>query len=529
MKITVVEPSWYYPTPVDASGLMKHVERCGRTCYKSEDRITADSAYKFIRTICKRNHVSVLEHASITVGIIGSRTMSHQLVRHRLAAYCLAGETEVVAFSGKRRSPKRWTMKQLYDWSLDPKRKGRLKLIRLRSCDEHGRLVPGKIKSVIASGSQQVFKITTQFGRTIEATAKHRFLTPQGWKQLGDLQVGDKLLSNGKVAYQNKEWIQKMYIDQNLPRKEIAALAGVSDACLGQWIAKFGLQKPCSQRPNKQPGHGVKGMFSPEAKQKLSAMHMGALNPGWKGNAASAQAGRLRAQREFTLPELCETCGSTDRIVRHHCDGDTHNNSRSNILFLCENCHHQWHTGQAVLSVFKDEIMSIEPAGIKETFDIEMEGPNHNFVANGVVVHNSQESMRYCNYGKLGLQVICPPSTGLGAGTYEKDNRGWFDKPGGSEWTCKQLHWADAVVSAYQAYLVQLEDTKPEDARFLLPNATKTEVMTTYNLRAWQHVLRTRCDPHAQWEIRGIMRSILTDFAQMMPAVFADLDNELPE
>ena len=42
--------------------LFQKVERCGRVCYKSEDKITDDSAYKFVKNICSNNHGSVLEH-----------------------------------------------------------------------------------------------------------------------------------------------------------------------------------------------------------------------------------------------------------------------------------------------------------------------------------------------------------------------------------------------------------------------------------------------------------------------------------
>lgn len=63
------------------------IERCGRTCYKSEDKITNESADKFIKMIINRKHKSVLEHVSIPVKIICDRGVSHELVRHRLASY----------------------------------------------------------------------------------------------------------------------------------------------------------------------------------------------------------------------------------------------------------------------------------------------------------------------------------------------------------------------------------------------------------------------------------------------------------
>ena len=71
----------FTPNPV------QHIERCGRTAYKSQDKITEDSAVKFIRMLIKRGHESVLEHSSATVLFKGcSRAFAHQLVRHRLMA-----------------------------------------------------------------------------------------------------------------------------------------------------------------------------------------------------------------------------------------------------------------------------------------------------------------------------------------------------------------------------------------------------------------------------------------------------------
>ena len=63
------------------------IELSGRICYKSESRITSDSAAKFIRMLLDRGHESVIEHASATLHIITDRGVSHELVRHRIASY----------------------------------------------------------------------------------------------------------------------------------------------------------------------------------------------------------------------------------------------------------------------------------------------------------------------------------------------------------------------------------------------------------------------------------------------------------
>jgi thymidylate synthase (FAD) len=63
------------------------LERAGRTCYKSEDKITEQSAPKFVEMICQRNHESVLEHAVATIVFTTDRGITHELVRHRLCSY----------------------------------------------------------------------------------------------------------------------------------------------------------------------------------------------------------------------------------------------------------------------------------------------------------------------------------------------------------------------------------------------------------------------------------------------------------
>lgn len=72
---------------LDGKQILRKLEAAGRTCYKSEHKITDDSAEKFIRRILKTGHDSVIEHEKITVRIICDRGVSHELVRHRIASY----------------------------------------------------------------------------------------------------------------------------------------------------------------------------------------------------------------------------------------------------------------------------------------------------------------------------------------------------------------------------------------------------------------------------------------------------------
>lgn len=83
----VIRPSFVIESNVDSDYILKQIEKAGRTAYKSEDKITQDSALEFVKMIRKRGHLSVLEHQSVTVRVICDRGVTHEIVRHRLAAY----------------------------------------------------------------------------------------------------------------------------------------------------------------------------------------------------------------------------------------------------------------------------------------------------------------------------------------------------------------------------------------------------------------------------------------------------------
>lgn len=83
----IIEPRAEILGVLDGRSILQHIEQCGRVCYKSEDKITDDSAEKFVRNIILRGHESVLEHAGFSVRFIVDRGVSHELVRHRLASY----------------------------------------------------------------------------------------------------------------------------------------------------------------------------------------------------------------------------------------------------------------------------------------------------------------------------------------------------------------------------------------------------------------------------------------------------------
>lgn len=83
MKIIEPQVTLLHITPNAA----QTIERAGRTCYKSEDKITPTSAAQFCRKLKDLGHLSVFEHAIATFHIICDRGVTHEIVRHRIASF----------------------------------------------------------------------------------------------------------------------------------------------------------------------------------------------------------------------------------------------------------------------------------------------------------------------------------------------------------------------------------------------------------------------------------------------------------
>lgn len=82
-----VEAHVEFINPPEYAVVLDTIERVGRTCYKSEDKMTEDSAEDFVRRLIKRGHEAMIEHGSVTLRFINDRGVSHEEVRHRIASF----------------------------------------------------------------------------------------------------------------------------------------------------------------------------------------------------------------------------------------------------------------------------------------------------------------------------------------------------------------------------------------------------------------------------------------------------------
>lgn len=78
-----------------------------------------------------------------------------------------------------------------------------------------------------------------------------------------------------------------------------------------------------------------------------------------------------------------------------------------------------------------------------------------------------------------------------------------------------------AMMGAFSSYQLLLKNNIPvEDARFVLPNATKTNIVVTMNARELLHFFSLRCCSRAQWEIRELANLMLAEARKATPTLF---------
>lgn len=135
-------------------------------------------------------------------------------------------------------------------------------------------------------------------------------------------------------------------------------------------------------------------------------------------------------------------------------------------------------------------------------------GVSHEIVRHRIASY-SQESTRYCNYSndKFGneLTFIKP--------CYRKETDINF------------IEWKKNMKRIEGEYLWFINNGKatPQEARSILPNSLKTELVMTTNLREWRHFFKLRCDKAAHPQTREIANMILKEFKEKIPVIFDDL------
>ena len=467
-----------------------------------------------------KNAVEPTQHElRYTFRIICDRGVSHELVRHRTFSFsqeCLSGDT-VIHYTGL-------TIKELFERASTCYGKTHNKTIWLRSVDDKGQIVPNKMVQVWDKGTGEVYEVVTRTGYKIKATMNHRFLCRDGsYKTLSELSSGDFVAVNGRpfLISVSDERLIEMY--ETLSIGEIASLIGSPAASVDRRLRQLGVwqyRKNADNHPEKYnkgktqevlaaSAHRFKEWYAnggevwnkgltednPSVKRQADALRAhhysnksGEENSNWHGGISKYR----EMKKDISYCELCGVELTKDEFPNvHHIDGNRNNNELRNLIKLCTKCHRMVHSNKFFegVRVCYDEIVSISYVGVEPVYDIQMADPMNNFVANGFIVHNST---RYVNYNNRGFQFVQPS---------------WWSE--NAQEDLRHSLFISACQNAANSYadLIRLGST-PQQARAVLPNATKTEVIVTGTSSQWDAFLQLRTAATAHPDMRVIANKI---------------------
>lgn len=92
--------------------------------------------------------------------------------------------------------------------------------------------------------------------------------------------------------------------------------------------------------------------------------------------------------------------------------------------------------------------------------------------------------------------------------------------------TSKEASWLRAMSAAEREYHIQVREFKqsPQEARAVLPNSTKTELVWTANLREWRHIFKMRTASNAHPQMREVMIPLFEQFKAHLPEFYGDIE-----
>lgn len=431
-----------------------------------------------INFLMKNRHGTPFEHNSFTFFVSAPIFVFREFHRHRIG-WCLAGDTEVwgetISENSGRTLNKR-TIKEMYDrWHAGVTDiNGRTRILpscknfTVRTLDEKtGKFILSKVIDIYANGTKKVVRVETEHGESLKASLDHAVWTQDGWRKLGELSVGDYIARNGKVA------ISEFRQTPPALRSGIGVWTSMQRNSLIKAVDTCYICKEIFDKTDLELDHIV-----PVVADLELALSVSNLAP------VCSPCHKLKTSSEQSLAERGTTAG-----------------------------------------VVWTQIIAIDDAGEEETYDLELEGPNRGFVANGLVVHNSynEESGRY----KELEPVFYIPARDRNLIQVGKTGEYQFLPGTDEQYELMRCGHFKVAEFSYENYQRQLDaGIAKEVARMSLPLNIFSSMYATCNARSLMAFLSLRTNREdatfpskPQREIEMVAEAFEFDFARLLPLV----------
>ena len=366
---------------------------------------------------------------------------------------------------------------------------------------------------------------------------------------------------NPNALYRDKNWLQQQ-INQGLHPDEMAKLAECSIEAIKKWVYTYGLSlnKRLSGTRNPwnkgKPGYTLNLSEESQQRRRENARlytKRGAESNFWKGGTSSERE-LIGAWTRQIAPEvhkrfdyICQRCGIRGGTLHaHHLVPVFADESLAynfdNLISLCKKCHEHIHHNNLEadfaakfqpilepinwdtkpkspgrkLKAHSVKVTQVEYLGLQVTYDLEINDPWHNFVANGVVVHNS---FRYTGSriidvveGKKDVEDVFYLRP-VGNYTNRQGKRYLYSE----EQRQKDLQWCLDACKLYQQRIN--EGLSEEHARSLIPFDARQNFVMSCNARSLMHLLDLRWKKDAQLEAQKLCELLYIHFEAWMPAL----------
>lgn len=487
-----------------------------------------------------RGHWGPLEHPGITFSCSGFvHSVMVQARTHRIGTTwdCLAAESKITVQKSKKIKTK--TISHLYEMY---NRGEDLPLIRSLN-EDRGYFEYSKIGKVFKNKEKDLYLVTLEDGKTLKCSMDHRIFTDGGWKRLKELTPGDKVACNGvslsllcdvKQKYTNPIWLAEE-LKTKTP-KQIANDLGVSYGVIKKYAYKFGISWVIRRDHNAGKKLNT-SHFTEEQKKIRRENAIKNLNKAHKFIEEHGHPSRKhpdasetrvynwqKCNRKNILAhhgQICSNCGSTKKLHCHHKinikDDITQAYNFDNFEILCPSCHNKEH--KALRTHFVS-ISSVQFLRTDITYDIEVNGKYHNFVCDGIVVHNCQ-SQRYT--GKRVLKVVTGELNT--EDVFYVRPAGFYTNRKGKkyDWTeeDRQRKLSRILGECVEYAYYYNQGASEEHIRDYLPQAIRQNFVVSFNLRSVLHFLDLRSKMDAQLEIQALCDMLAPELQSWAPNVWA--------
>jgi thymidylate synthase (FAD) len=481
----------------------------------------------------EKGHWGPLEHPAITFSVSGYvHNVAMQARTHRIGC-CLSGDTTVYFTHPSLSSGEVYyskTIKELSDLWFNGRKhqrtqadadymKSQISNRQLMHLNEDTlQLQPTNITNIYENGEKEVWEVTIQEGNnsnSIKTTLDHKFFTPSGWKRLKELSVDDEVyvvshksnsIERNIPVFSEDEIKNEVWRSiKKYPDYEVSNLGNVRS-----WAPKKHRGKLVQKKtPSKKTLCG---------RGKTNYLYVSLGNPS-KGVGISD-----RVNVHTLVLESFEGEKDSQSVARH-LDGNSYNNKITNLRWGTQDenakdrsTHKVTYKKQGSVGV----ITQIKCVGVEMTYDLEVKGPYHNFIANGIVVHNSfdVQSQRY-----TGKRVIKVASGEL------KPEEVFYVRPPGFytnrygkkyDWTLSDYNdELDFIYEGCKRYATKYEKGMCEEhIRDYLAQAIRQNFVVSFNLRSVLHLLDLRAKMDAQLEIQALCEQIAPHLEKWAPNVW---------